>query len=127
MTNRVLNVLLGTILIIAPAAIAKDHGKGKGHGRGGAEVVVFRDYDRRAIVDYYRAAPPPGLPPGLAKKVRRGGTLPPGWQKKMVVFPLELERQLVPLPVGYRRAMIGGQAVIYDAGTSRVIDVFVAF
>jgi hypothetical protein len=25
------------------------------------------------------------LPPGLVKKVKRGGTLPPGWQKKLIV------------------------------------------
>ena len=26
---------------------------------------------------------PNGLPPGLQKKVQRGGELPPGWQKKL--------------------------------------------
>ena len=38
------------------------------------------------------------LPPGLQKKVARGGQLPPGWQKKFEPFPVVLERQLPVLP-----------------------------
>ncbi|ABM02805.1 hypothetical protein Ping_0964 [Psychromonas ingrahamii 37] len=33
------------------------------------------------------------LPPGLQKKVARGGSLPPGWQKKLAVGE-KLERQV---------------------------------
>jgi len=32
---------------------------------------------------YLFAKPEKGLPPGLEKKIQRGGTLPPGWQKKI--------------------------------------------
>lgn len=40
------------------------------------------------------------LPPGLQKKLDRGGELPPGWQKKLErgqVLDAELERQAKPV------------------------------
>ena len=61
-----------------------------------SEVVVLRDH----YAPRYR-----NLPPGLQKKMARGGQLPPGWQKKFEPFPVELERQLPPLPDGYRRGV----------------------
>jgi hypothetical protein len=63
-----------------------------------------------------------GLPPGLQKKVARGGQLPAGWQKKMQPFPASVDRVLLPLPGGYQRGVFGGQAVIYNGTT--VIDIF---
>lgn len=52
--------------------------------------VLFGDHDRRVLNDYLREEEwtPPGqqgkkLPPGLRKKLDRGGELPPGWQKKL--------------------------------------------
>ena len=45
----------------------------------------FRDKDRTDCVshwDRYKGHPH-GLPPGLAKNLRRGKPLPPGWQKKL--------------------------------------------
>jgi hypothetical protein len=62
------------------------------------------------------------LPPGLQKKVARGGQLPPGWQKKMQPFPPSVDRVLLPLPGGYERGVVDGHAVIYNGTT--VIDVF---
>ena len=46
----------------------------------------FGDEERRSVVEYfgrYRDNEH-GLPPGLAKNLRRGKPLPPGWQKKLV-------------------------------------------
>ncbi len=46
------------------------------------------------------------LPPGLAKKVERGGELPPGWQKKVAageVLDEELYRRARPLSDEERR------------------------
>ena len=62
------------------------------------------------------------LPPGLQKKVARGGQLPPGWQKKMQPFPANVDRALLPLPTGYQRGVVEGHAVIYNGTT--VIDIF---
>jgi hypothetical protein len=42
-----------------------------------------------------------GLPPGLAKKVARGGELPPGWQKQCgpgAIMPLAVFNVCHPLP-----------------------------
>lgn len=48
-------VMLAFLLAAGPALAGKDHGKHNGTP----------------------------LPPGLQKKVERGGALPPGWQKKL--------------------------------------------
>ncbi len=62
------------------------------------------------------------LPPGLQKKVARGGQLPPGWQKKMEAFAPSVDRALLPLPSGYSRGIFEGHAVIYNQGM--VVDIF---
>jgi hypothetical protein len=83
-----------------------------------SEVTVLRTH----YAPRYR-----NLPPGLQKKIARGGQLPPGWQKKFEPFPVELERQFAPLPEGCRRGVIDGHAVIYNSHTSVIIDVAVLF
>ena len=85
---------------------------------GRADVVILRDhYSPR-----YR-----NLPPGLQKKVARGGQLPPGWQKKFERFPDDVDRRLPPLPAGYSRGVIDGHAVIYNSRTNVIVDVAVLF
>ena len=59
--------------------------------------------------------------------VARTGTLPPGWQKKLQPFPVELERRLVGLPDGLLRGVINGQAVVYNSRTHVIVDVAVLF
>lgn len=68
---------------------------------------AFSDEERRVILGYaeqYQAMPgrhERPLPPGLAKKVARGGKLPPGWQKRFVpgqVVPVEVYEECRPLP-----------------------------
>ena len=45
----------------------------------------FRDDDRTGVIRYFNdyRDNDHGLPPGLAKKYRKGKPLPPGWQKKV--------------------------------------------
>ena len=88
--------------------------------------VVFGSGDVRILRTHY-APRYRNLPPGLQKKVARGGALPPGWQKKFEPFPVGVERRLSPLPAGYRRGVIDGHAVIYNARTDIIIDVAVLF
>ena len=83
-----------------------------------SEVVVLRNH----YAPRYR-----NLPPGLQKKLARGGQLPPGWQKKFEPFPVDVERQLPRLPDGCRRGVIDGHAVIYNSHTNVIIDVAVLF
>ena len=45
----------------------------------------FEDKEKTSLLDYFKVyeSEPQGLPPGLDKNLRRGKTLPPGWQKKV--------------------------------------------
>jgi hypothetical protein len=133
----VTHVILVTVFAIAasaaPAAGQKGHDshqKGAKHesaaAQGTAVEVRFSSGDQRMIREYY-APRYRSLPPGLQKKIARGGQLPPGWQKKLEPFPIELERRLEPLPTGYGRGVIDGHAVIYNTRKSVVIDVAVLF
>ncbi|HEY5915472.1 MAG TPA: hypothetical protein VJA21_33225 [Verrucomicrobiae bacterium] len=78
------------------------------------------------------------LPPGLAKKVARGGHLPPGWQKKCVAgefmppevydqchpLPPELVVKLPPPPEPTLTVTIGGKIVRILKATREILDVF---
>jgi Ni/Co efflux regulator RcnB len=93
--------------------------------------VVFTDHDREVIHHYYSRARhkrlPPGLakrkrlPPGLEKQLVRHGRLPPGLEGRYL--PVELERQLEPLPSGYARIRVGTKIVLIDNRTRVVLDV----
>jgi Ni/Co efflux regulator RcnB len=99
------------------------------HKRSDAAVsvhVVFAKGDVTILRNHY-APRYRKLPPGLQKKVARGGQLPPGWRKKFEPFPLAVERQLPRLPQGYRRGVIDGHAVIYNSRTNVVVDIAVLF
>jgi hypothetical protein len=136
--------LLGVIL--AGPSLAQGRGQDEAtHGRNDAKkaappaeatVVVqygFAPRDREIITTYFtqRASSlPPGLakregalPPGLEKQLRRNGTLPPGLEKQIQLFPADLDRQLTPLPAGYRRGIVGEHAVVYRSNTQKIVDV----
>lgn len=86
----------------------------------------FQPRDVQIIREYYEPRHQ-SLPPGLEKKYRRTGQLPPGWQKKMQPLPVEVERRLVVLPAGYRRGYIDGTVVVYAPHTQVIIDVVKIF
>lgn len=129
--------MLGFALVaflVSGATLAADQGNGhkKGkpsHGHDAADVgvhVAFGADDVVVLREYY-APRYRELPPGLQKKVARGGELPPGWQKKLEPFPVVVERRLPPLPAGYGRGVIDGHAVIYNARTNVIVDIAVLF
>jgi hypothetical protein len=102
--------------------------------------------ERQVIRDYVIAHSPDGgagkkgkpLPPGLAKKVARGGTLPPGWPKKLVKgeimsaevyrqcdpLPNEVVLRLPPQPSGTILVAIEGKVVRLLRATLEILDVF---
>jgi Ni/Co efflux regulator RcnB len=88
--------------------------------------VHFSTGEQRVLREYY-APRYQSLPPGLRKKVARGGQLPPGWQKKLQPFPIEVERQLAPLPPYYSRGVMDGHAVIFNTKSHVVIDATVLY
>lgn len=134
--------LVAALLCTMAAGPALAQGRGRGRGQGqkaaapAATVVVQHEFgarDREIITTYYtqRASGLPpglakregGLPPGLERQLRRNGTLPPGLQKKIQPFPVALERQLAPLPSGYRRGIVDTHVVIYRPDTHIIVDV----
>lgn len=133
MKSLICLVIAGLFVGIAPVHA--------GQGRGNANFKVAKSVDKRASdvdvvvraslvwapreIEVIRAHYAPqhrNLPPGLQKKVARGGQLPPGWQKKMQPFPPSVDRVLLPLPGGYSRGVFNGHAVIYNGGV--VVDIF---
>jgi hypothetical protein len=125
--------LASTALGAAPG----DQGKGKKNekrddaqvSRSGGQVDVHVTFGRGEVVllrDHY-APRYRNLPPGLQKKLARGGELPPGWQKRFEPFPVAVERRLPVLPAGYRRGIIDGHAVIFSSRTNLIVDIAVLF
>ena len=68
-----------------------------------------------------RKGNPKGLPPGIAKKLERGGDMPPGIAKKRL--PDDLETRLPPVRNGYERAAIDGEIVLIDIASQQIADV----
>ena len=132
-------VVLGLLAGIPHDAQASDkkgkkhakHERAHGHAsdRDATHAVIdvqFGPVDIRVIRNHYRERYR-NLPPGLRKKVARGGQLPPGWRKKFESFPATLDSRLRPLPRGYHRGVLDGHAVIYDSKSHVLIDVAVLF
>jgi hypothetical protein len=130
-----------SLVIISVSALSKQP-SGKGHGQQAAAAEeagkvkpagsLFSLHEQGLINGWFKShssSLPPGLakreklPPGLDKQLRRNGTLPPGLQKKMQPFPLELDKQLGPLPEGCRRVIVGDRAVILNSTTSKILDI----
>src|SRR5690348_5590137 len=111
------------LLTAVPAAWA-----GKKHGRhddddGYYGYRISRE-EAAVVSDYYGGR---SLPPGLAKKLRRGGSLPPGWQKKIQPVPVAAEQRLAPIPEGCRRGILDGAFVVYEPNRGVIIDVMASF
>ncbi len=78
------------------------------------------------------------LPPGLAKKLARGGTLPPGWQMKVArgevmdyeaynnasTLPEELLRKLSSIPEGTVLLQVGNKIVKVIEASRKIVDLF---
>ena len=62
-----------------------------------------------------------GLPPGIAMKLERGGTMPPGIAKRYL--PSDLEHDLPPVPHGYERSIVGNDVVLVEVDTGRIADI----
>lgn len=92
--------------------------------------IVFSDQDRAYISDYYRPRHPHGYPPGLAKKgkvppghakkLRRGEPIPPDYRWQPI--PRDLDGRLSRLPEGYVRVVIGADIGIMNVRTHVLVD-----
>lgn len=127
--------------------------QGQGRGRGGnqredqrqeqsagdkvrevlpASEPVFTTAERTVITRWFttnQSNLPPGLakretlPPGLERQLRERGTLPPGLRDKIQPLPVELEKELVQLPTGYRRVVIAGNVIVMNPTTGLIYDI----
>ncbi len=61
------------------------------------------------------------LPPGIVKKLERGGTLPPGIAKRDL--PYELKEKLPKAPEGYEHIIVGNDVMSVDIDTGEIADI----
>ncbi len=130
-----LSLLLAAALAIPTPALAGNKGK-KAHGAPALEiqtnqalVTLITATEQSIILGYVSQhsgslpvalATVQPLPPGIAKKLARGGSLPPGIAKRYL--PGELEAQLPPRP-GYEWVVVGTDVVLIAAATGLIVDI----
>jgi hypothetical protein len=102
----------------------------------------FSDKERAVLEDWQRGEAGwkksgKKLPPGLQKKVARGGELPPGWKKKLAVgdklpeeyeakaetLPEEILRRLPETEEGTEILRIGDEVIRVVENTREIIDI----
>ncbi len=135
-------IIVALALALSGPALAgkqnKGHGKGNNQGRA-AEVqtdkaiaTVITAVERSLISGYLtrnRASLPSvfanakPLPPGIANKIARGGSMPPGIAKRFL--PNNLLAQLPARP-GHQWVVAGTDIVLIEAATHLIVDVLKA-
>ena len=103
-----------------------------------SEREVIQSYVTERSIPAKPGKKPKGLPPGLAKKLERGGSLPPGWEKKFVVgetvppdvfkicvpLPRAITVKLPPPPTGTILIGVEGKIARIEKETKKILDVF---
>ncbi len=102
------------------------------------EKKIIKDYLKGVSTKKKYKVKRKSLPPGLAKKLARGGTLPPGWQKKVargevmdyeeynnaIPLPEELLRKLPTMPEGTILLQIENEIVKVIEASRKIVDLF---
>jgi hypothetical protein len=135
--KRFTSILFLAAVALATPVLAQGNGMGNGNGGGHnkdatqgtgavtATVSLITGYERSTILGYVQnhqasfAGMQP-LPPGIAKKVARGGSLPPGIAKRY--FPNDLLGQLPARP-GQQWMFMGTDVVLLNTATQLILDV----
>jgi hypothetical protein len=130
-------VAIALALLLAVPGFAGGTGQGNGTGhkpQGGGQVmpsgsqVSLSAYitagERQTIRGYFQQHPTVAagvkpLPPGIAKKIARGGAMPPGIAKRY--FPADLVGILPPRP-GQQWVIAGTDVLLVEVATNVVID-----
>jgi hypothetical protein len=145
--NKLSIILLGGLLAMPPVSYS-DTSESVGLAAGIMANALFSETEKRVFGEYLRrdysgddhkgGGKQKSLPPGLRKKLERGGELPPGWQKKVArgeVLDRELYLMSRDLPEGLLGRLprsLGGTSLrqiddrifrVMDA-TNTVLDVF---
>ncbi len=125
-------VFINFLILTAPPVYADDDG---GAVLRAGVHAAFHELERQMIYKYFkghvyepvvyeeRGGPPKkkGLPPGIQKKLARGGTLPPGIAKQYL--PDGLIKQLPPPPHGYERRIVGSDVLLVAIDTGVIADI----
>jgi len=130
-------IAVALALLLALPAFAGGNGQGSGNGhkpQGGTQSVpggsqlslsaYITAGERRTILSYFQQHPTvvagaKPLPPGIAKKIARGGAMPPGIAKRY--FPADLVGVLPPR-AGQQWIIAGTDVLLIDAATNVVVD-----
>ena len=129
-------MILAAALALAGPTLVEANGNAKNKTQTGgqtsgatATVSLITTLERSLILGYiqnHQGNQPPAfadmkpLPPGIAKKLARGGSLPPGIAKRG--FPNDLLGQLPPRP-GQQWLVMGTDILLIDAATQLILDV----
>ncbi len=96
----------------------------RGRDSGRDAQYSFSEHDhqvmRGCLADYEFES----LPPGIQKKLARGGTLPPGQARRVHALPGSCTARLPGLPRDVRRIIFGDRVVLVDS-SSRILDIFI--
>ena len=95
--------------------------------------IVFTQEEARIIASWYDErsdrseargnGKPKGLPPGIAKNLARGKSLPPGIDRQQL--PDGLVSILPPPPRGFDRVIVDGRVLLVEVATQVIHDVLV--
>jgi hypothetical protein len=138
--GRIVFAAFAVALVLTGPAMGQGNGNGNGSGHGktqnqtggqlsGAALTVslITTFERATILGYiqnHQGSPEfsgmKPLPPGIAKKLARGGSLPPGIAKRY--FPSGLMGQLPPRP-GQQWLVMGTDILLIDAATQLILDI----
>lgn len=123
MANYVARIMIALLLTGAGAAAHADE-VGVGIVFSDDEIQIISGYYKRDDALSYHGRKKhgrKGLPPGIAKNLRRGKPLPPGIAKQHL--PPDLIAALPPVPRGYERVIIDGRIVLVEIATQVIRDV----
>lgn len=93
------------------------------------QYAQFTDAEVHLVRDFFRPGggnPSPArkgksaLDPGVAKQIRRGGTLPE--RLEMGVLPVDLAKQLPEAPKSYSRVLFHRWILLVESSTRLIVD-----
>jgi hypothetical protein len=131
----IVGLLIAVTCVSSAGAQSNGKGNGQGHGKAAGQQApasgqitlsaTITTAERQTIMGYFQQHPASYAgaqphPPGIAKKIARGGTLPPGIAKRY--FPGELITLLPPRP-GEQWLMVGTDVLLVQAATNLILDI----
>jgi len=117
-------LLTTTLTLGAPSSATAEPGVGVVFTKDEIQIIAtwYRDHGSESH-DKHHGKKPGGLPPGIAKNLARGKSLPPGIAKQQL--PDGLLHALPPPPRGYDRLIVDGKVLLVEVATQVIHDILV--